>query len=402
MSAAAPTLMQNRWGFIIFMSVICSLSPFAMSFIVPSFPGMATLFDKPVAEIQLLISAFLLGLGIAQPIHGVLSDKYGRRPVLLFGFAIFVLASIASVITTSWTALVFCRFLQAVGVSAGTVTSRAIVNDAQPREEAAITLSYISIAMGVGPIFAPIIGGVFDEVWGWRSIFVGCTLAGIIVLLLAMRGLPETRPRDKSNDKTFKSMAGDYRTLLGSPQFLGYTMMFGFGQGIFFAFLPFAPDYFENVLGHGTSIFVTAWIVLSLAFMTGSLVGTRLVRRFGMDRTIYGASIWLILSSIIIATVYWIFGDHVLSLTLPMMIAMLATGVICPLALTGSISFNPKMAGAASGLSSSLGLILGGAFAVASGVLYDGTLKPYIALAVVSVLGNLFAVNMTRRKREGR
>jgi len=382
------------------MSVICSLSPFAMSFIVPAFPGMATLFDKPVAEIQLLISAFLLGLGIAQPIHGVLSDRYGRRPVLLTGFVIFVLASIASVITTSWTALVICRFLQAVGVSAGTVTSRAIVNDAQPREEAAITLSYISIAMGIGPIFAPIIGGILDEVWGWRSIFVGCTLAGITVLILAMLGLPETRPRDRSNDKTFKSMASDYRTLLGSPQFLGYTMMFGFGQGIFFAFLPFAPDYVENVLGHGTSVFVTCWIVLSLAFMAGSLGGTRLVRRFGMDKTIYWASLWLIFACGIIAVVYWIFGDHVLSLTIPLMIAMLATGAICPLALTGSISFNPKMAGAASGLSSSLGLILGGAFAVVSGVLYDGTLRPYIALAVVSVLGNLIAVNMTRRRRE--
>lgn len=400
MTLAAPTLMQNRWGFIAFMSVICSLSPFAMSFIVPAFPSMAVAFDKPVAEIQLLISAFLLGLGIAQPIHGLLSDRYGRRPVLLVGFVIFVFASIASVITTSWTALVVCRFLQAVGVSAGTVTSRAIVNDAQPREEAAITLSYISIAMGVGPILAPIIGGILDEVWGWRSIFIGCTLAGIIVLALAARGLPETRPRDKANDKTMGTMASDYRTLLRSPQFLGYTMMFGFGQGIFFAFLPFAPDYFENVLGQSTGVFVASWIALSLAFMAGSLGGTRLVQRFGMERTIYGASIWLIFASAIIATVYWIFGDHVLSLTIPMMIAMLATGIICPLAMTGSISFNPKMAGAASGLSSSLGLIIGGAFAVVSGVIYDGTLRPYIVLAAVSVVGNLIAVGMTRRGRK--
>jgi DHA1 family bicyclomycin/chloramphenicol resistance-like MFS transporter len=395
-NAAAPTLMQNRWGFIAFMAVICSLSPFAMSFPVPAFPAMAEVFDKPVAEIQLLISAFLIGLGVAQPVHGVLADRYGRRPVLLVGFVIFILASIASVLTTSWTALVACRFLQAVGVSAGTVTSRAIVNDAQPREEAAITLSYISIAMGVGPIIAPVLGGLLSETLGWRSIFIGCSLAGIVVLALAFGGLPETRPRNKANDKTFGSVVSDYRTLLSSPQFLGYTMMFGFGQGIFFAFLPFGPDYFENVLGESTSVFVICWIALSLAFMAGSLGGTRLVRRLGMDKTVLGASLWLIFACGLIALVYRIFGDHVLSLTIPMMVAMLATGIICPLALTGSISSNPKMAGAASGLSSSLGLIIGGGFAVVSGLIYDGTLKPYIALAALSVLGNLIAVGMTR------
>lgn len=172
MNIRAQKLTQNRWGFIVFMSVMCSLSLFAMSFLVPAFPSMAVEFSRPVGDIQLLISVFLIGLGVAQPLHGMVADRLGRRPVLLFGFTIFVIASVASVMTTSWTALVICRFLQAVGVSAGTVTSRAIVNDMQTREDAVVTLSYISIAMGIGPILAPVFGGLINESVGWRAIFM--------------------------------------------------------------------------------------------------------------------------------------------------------------------------------------------------------------------------------------
>jgi len=392
MNAKALRLTQNRWGFIAFMSAMCALSPFAMSFIVPAFPGMAVEFDKSVGDIQFLISVFLIGLGVAQPLHGILADRYGRRPVLLVGFAIFIIASIASVFTTSWNALVLCRFLQAVGVSAGTVISRAIVNDVQPREEAAISLSYISIAMGVGPIISPIFGAALDQQYGWRSIFMGCAIAGAIIWGLAVMRLPETRPANKEPRKVIKN----YRRLLRSPQFIGYTLMFGFGQGVFFAFLPFAPDYFENVLGRSTGFFVVSWIALSLAFMAGSLLGTRLTRRFGMDKAIFWASLWLMIAVSIFAIVYFAAGDNAYTITASIMLMMIGTGLICPLALAGSISLDAKLAATAAGLSSSLGLMLGGVFTVIGGRVYDQTLWPFIGLAAAAILGNLIAMMMTR------
>ena len=393
MNAKAQALTQNRWGFILFMSAMCSLSPFAMSFIIPAFPGMAIEFDKPVAEIQFLVSAFLIGLGLAQPIHGLMADRYGRRPVLLIGFAIFIVASIASVLTTSWTALVVCRFFQAAGVSAGTVISRAIVNDIQPREEAAISLSYISIAMGLGPIIAPIFGGVLDTSFGWRSIFIGCVFAGAIIFAMAILRLPETRPKNKEP----RNIGRDYKRLLGNPKFIGYTLMFGFGQGVFFAFLPFAPDYFENVLGHSTAFFISCWIALSLAFMFGSLLGTRLTKRFGMDTAILWASLWSVFTVVVLAAAYAAFGDNAIVLTGTLMLTLIGTGLICPLSLAGSISIDPKLAATAAGLSSSMGLMLGGLFTVIGGIVYDQTLWPFITLAIIAILGNLMAVGLTRR-----
>ncbi len=380
---------------------MCSLSPFAMSFLVPAFPDIAAAFSKDVADVQLLISVFLIGLGVAQPVHGILADRYGRRPVLLTGFAIFLIASVASCFVTSWTMLVILRFLQAVGVSAGTVTSRAIVNDVQPREDAAVTLSYISIAMGLGPILAPIFGGIMNETLGWQSIFAGCAAAGFVIWFAAQIALPETRPANMRAPKSIKTLWRDYKALLTSPQFLGYTMMFGFGQGVFFAYLPFAPDYFENVLGQSTSVFVACWIALSLAFMTGSFLGTRLVRLYGMDSVIFGASIWMCLSLCVMALSYSEFGDNALWVTAAIMLAMLGTGMICPLALTGSISLDAKLAGTAAGLSSSLGLIIGGLFAVISGILYDGTLWPFIILAGIAIIGNFTGALMTRRMKRG-
>lgn len=396
MNARALRLTQNRWGFILFMSVMCSLSPFAMSFVVPAFPAIGLEFSKPVADIQLMISVFLVGLGVAQPIHGVLADRYGRRPVLLVGFTIFFLASAASFLTTSWTALVLCRFLQAVGVSAGTVTSRAIVNDIQPREEAAVSLSYISIAMGVGPILAPVLGGILDTALGWRSIFAGCALVGGIILFLAIWSLPETRPENKEP----RNLLRDYNRLFRSPEFIGYTLMFGFGQGFFFAFLPFAPDYFENILNHGTGVFITAWIALSIAFMTGSLLGTRMTRRLGMRRTILLASLWLFFALAAMFGSLSVFGGGVVALVIPMMLAMVSTGLLCPLSLAGSISFDPKLAATAAGTSSALGLIIGGLFSVISGIIYDGTLWPFMGLVTVAIVGNLFAVILTRLARD--
>lgn len=395
MNARTLKLTQNRWGFIAFMSVICALSPFAMSFLVPAFPGMAEQFDRPVGDIQFLISVFLIGLGVAQPIHGMIADRIGRRPVLLFGFAIFVVASFASAITISWNALVICRFLQAVGVSAGTVTSRAIVNDIQTREEAAVTLSYISIAMGVGPILAPIFGGVLDVNFGWRSIFIACAITGVAILTMASANLPETKPVNTEPHNVIR----DYRQLLGNPQFIGYTLMFGFGQGVFFAFLPFAPDYFENVLGQGTSVFVTCWVGLSLAYMAGSLLGTRLTKRIGMDGAILRASLWMVFALGLMIVIYALMGDGVGVVTLPLMVALIGTGLITPLSLAGSISVDGKIGATAAGLSSSLGLILGGLFSVVSGKLYDQTLWPFMALAAVAVFGNLVAVGITRLGR---
>lgn len=391
MNAKALALTQNRWGFILFMSAMCSLSPFAMSFIIPAFPGMAVEFDKSVAEIQFLVSAFLIGLGLAQPIHGLLADRFGRRPVLLAGFAIFIVASAASVITTSWTALVICRFLQAAGVSAGTVTSRAIVNDIQPREEAAISLSYISIAMGLGPIIAPIFGGILDTSFGWRSIFMGCAIVGVIIFAMALARLPETRPENKEP----RRVGRDYKRLLGNPKFIGYTLMFGFGQGVFFAFLPFAPDYFENVLGHSKAFFITCWIALSLAFMLGSLLATRLTRHFGMDTAILWASFWVIATVGVMACVYAVFGDNAYTITGTLMLIMIGTGLICPLSLAGSISLDPKLAATAAGLSSSIGLMLGGGFTVVGGMIYNETLWPFLILAFVAAIGNLLAVGFT-------
>jgi len=383
------------------MSIMCSLSPFAMSFLVPAFPSMAVEFSKPVADIQLLISVFIIGLGLAQPVHGLLADRYGRRPVLLSGFAIFIVASAASFLTSSWVALVVCRFFQAVGVSAGTVASRAIVNDVQSREESAVTLSYISIAMGVGPIIAPTVGGFLDVAFGWRSIFLGCTLAGIIIWALAVIRLPETRSRNIARQsKSLFNIVSDYKILLSSSQFIGYTLMFGFGQGVFFAFLPFAPDYFENVLGESRSVFIICWFAMSLAFMAGSLLGTRLTRHIGMDKAIFFASVWLVGTAMIVMLSYLLFGGGAIAVTVPLMLAMLGVGLISPLALAGSISFKPELAATAAGLSSSLGLILGGLFAVVSGHLYDQTLLPYIALATIAIAGNLFSVWLTRRVRK--
>lgn len=382
-------------GFIALMAIICSLSPFAMSLLVPAFPGLANEFSVDVAELQWLITAFLIGLGVAQPVHGALADRFGRRPVLLIGFFIFTLASLASLFVGDFFWLVLWRFVQAIGVSAGTVTSRTIINDVQDRERAAITLAYVSVAMGVGPIIAPVISGPLDLAFGWQSLYLLCVISGAVILFLAIVRLPETRPEMKT--QSFSEVLSNYWYCLKNPAFLGFTAMFGFGQGIFFAFLPIAPDYFEIVLDYPRSVFIGSWVILSLAFMTGSFAGTRLTKKWGLDATLYRASLFLLVISAIWGAAFIVFGGNIYALIIPFILATFCTGLICPLALAGSISLFHKRAGTAAGLSSSLGLVLGGSFSLFSGLLYIGTLWPFYSLACVAILGNLLAVMLTKR-----
>ena len=196
------------WGFIILLGIASGLSAFGMASVVPALPTLSRALQADWSSVQFIVSAYLLGLGLFQPVQGLLCDRFGRRPVLLGGFTLFLAASLLASLATSLLQLVLARFLQAVGVSVATVVTRAIVRDSFEPEPAAVALSFITAVMGVAPVIAPVFGGLATEAVGWRGIFWLHAAMALLVVALLARVLRETRPADTESMTARELLAG--------------------------------------------------------------------------------------------------------------------------------------------------------------------------------------------------
>lgn len=382
MTRAAPV--PRAW--ILLLGLASGLSAFGMASIVPAIPALVSVLHADFGALQFVVSAYLLGLGLAQPVQGVLSDRFGRRPVLLAGFAVFALASIAATFATSLAALVAARFVQALGVSVATVTSRAMVRDTHDAEQSAVTLAFITAVMGVAPIVGPVAGGAIVGLAGWRAIFVMHAAIALLLLAWMFFALRETRPAAVAQ-ASFTGLFRGFGTLLRDRGFLSHAMLYGFSSGATFAFFTVAADLFEREFAVTPARFGLLWALLALAYTLGAWTAGYVARRRG--------AAWVLRTGMLIAIASA--GACVVAALIPVpslalyLFALVgqtgASGMTSPLALAGAVSERPEIAGVASGLSSSLAMLTSMVFAALSGALYTGTgLAPTLLLATGTAL----------------
>lgn len=370
-SRAAPSL----W----LLSVASSLSAFGMIVVVPTLAAVAERFSLEPGHAQYLIAIYLFGLGIGQPVVGALSDRYGRRPVMLGGFAVFTLASVAGAIASSFPQLLLCRLLQALGVGVGTVGSRAIIRDTHDALGTARALGWIGAAMGIAPIVGPVIGGSLSTWAGPQSVFLASATLGLLVTLAMAVRLTETR-HAADQLAVPQDWTTSYRELLGSRVFIGYTLMYAFMQGCFFAFLAVAAVVFADHLGINEARFGAIWGGMGLAYVTGAMTGARLTRRFSSRLLLLSSAVMILLAGAALLAANLVRGVTLSGLLLPLTLLMFAAGIQTPLSVAGAVNCRHDIAGTAAGLSSSLALVLSGSFSILSGFLYSGDFTPVAAL----------------------
>jgi len=226
--------------FLLILVAVTAVQPLAMQMFVPSLPAIAADFGVPAGVAQLAFSLSILSMAATTLVYGPVSDRLGRRPVVLAGFALFLLGSLVCALAPTVEILIAGRVLQAVGGAVGMVLSRAIVRDIYDRDGAARAIAYITMAMVSAPMVAPVIGGVLTDWLGWRWIFWTAGLAGVVVALIVYRFLTETltvKPRPVSP----AAMLRDCVRLLAIPVFSGYTFQAAFSMSVFFAFMAGAP-----------------------------------------------------------------------------------------------------------------------------------------------------------------
>jgi DHA1 family bicyclomycin/chloramphenicol resistance-like MFS transporter len=365
------------------LGIASGLSPFGVTIVVPVLAIIGKDFDVDYSAVQFVISAYLLGLAFAQPFNGFLCDRLGRRPVMLVGFALFVVASAAAAFTTSMSALIALRFLQAVGVSVGTVASRAMVRDTRDASESAEALSYIAAIMGFAPIFAPIIGGWLAVWGGYPAVSAFTAVFGAIIWVLMYFKISETVDRSLPVPK-WRDWMRSYRILLTTPAFMAYSLIFGFIQGGFFSFLAVGAAVFDKDFGIDEKGFGLIWGLIALTYVAGAIFSGRMNRRLGSTMVMSTAVLTALFAGWGMELATRFYGLNLVTLMLPMALIMAATGSIIPGSLAGAVNIHPTIAGTSSGLSSALGTVLGGLFTVVAGTIYHGDFAPVGTLIAIS------------------
>ncbi|WP_221801508.1 multidrug effflux MFS transporter [Oceanobacter mangrovi] len=348
------------------LSTVALASPLALNLFVPAMPDAARELGVDINTIQLTFTAYLLTLAIGQLISGPLADFFGRRPVLMWGLALHVLGSVLAGLSGDITLLVAGRVLQALGGSTAMSLARTIIVDVHGRQGAAGKMGYMVMSIAIAQSIAPTVGGYLNLWFGWSWTFVLPVIIGAAVALLAFRWLPETC-QQKSDSLKLGRVLGLYRQVLMSSEYLGYALSTTFIAAAFYMFVGSSPYIVIDQLGGNSAQFGSWFLVVSLAFMAGSFLSTRLAQLLNIDRMVLLGNSFSLLGAVLLL---WFASQQQLSLWtlfVPMGLVTLGRGLSQPNAQSGAIACALALpnaaAGTASGLMGFIQLLTGAALA---------------------------------------
>ena len=382
---------------------VSAMSPFAINAVVPSMPAIEHAFSTDYGRVQLILSMFLAAIAVSQIVIGPLSDRFGRRPVLLIGFALFVVACAASPFAPSIEALIAIRVVQGATGCVGIVLGRAIVRDLFERRQAASMLGYVTMGLAVAPMVAPSIGGQLQEQFDWPAIFWLMAVLGLGCLAVTWRYVPETN-RNRTPRLSFGTMFTDFGRLLRNWDFLLFTASSSLATGVFFAFLGGAPFVAERMLHLSPGIYGLWFAVAPVGYVIGNFISGRFTERFGVARMILAGSFLALIAASLPGFFFLAGTPGAAELFLPMMLIGLANGISLPSAISGAISVHPEIAGAASGLSGAAQIGTGAVLSAITGAaLAHGSTTPMFALmTAAALLGLVAAIAIYGRNRPTR
>jgi MFS transporter, DHA1 family, multidrug resistance protein len=369
-------------GFIALLIAVSAVSPLGINMYLPSMPGMARALGVDFTTIQLTLSLYLGAMAVGQLVIGPLSDRFGRRPVLLIGLFTFVVGSAICLLAQSIGVLIFGRIVQAIGGCAGITLSRAIVRDLYGRNQVASMIAYVTMGMAVAPMIAPTIGGLLETFFGWRASFAFLIGFGGLALLFAYWRLDETN-HSRSAGESVRELLKGYGSLFRSRQFWGYTLVTSFVSAMFFAFLAGAPYVMIELLGRSPAEYGFYFALVPCGYMLGNFATGRIAGTMGPNRMIL-AGIMLSLASIAAMAALIAAGFLVpVALFGPMLFIGVANGLVLPSGIAGAVSVRPDLAGAASGLTGSLQIGFGALVAPIVGAALGSTAWPLIAIMAI-------------------
>jgi DHA1 family bicyclomycin/chloramphenicol resistance-like MFS transporter len=360
------------------LMAMTALGPLSLNILVPAVPNLVVTMNTDPATVQLTISLYLFGIAVSQLALGPLSDRFGRRPVVIVGLTITAAASVLAIAMSSIGGLIIARTLQAFGASTGLVIGRAIIRDLYDRERAASMIGWVTTVMVVAPMVAPLIGGLLDTAFGWESIFVFVAVASCAVLAWSYLGLPETRP-DHITGGGVRFIARETRELLRDRNFVGYVLASAIATATFFAFLGGGPHLVIGIMGRSSAEYGAWFALTAFGYMVGNLIAARVSPRFGVDNMIRAGIALQILGAVVSIALAHAFPLGGPETVFPAQFLLsCGNGIFLPNAIAGAISVRPQAAGTASGIAGFVQMGFGAAAAQAMStvVAHSSTAQP--------------------------
>jgi MFS transporter, DHA1 family, multidrug resistance protein len=397
MSSPTQDRMPSHGWLVLLLGALSALVPLSIDMYLPAFPQIAADLGVEVGEVQLTLSIYMVGMAIGQAMYGALADRLGRRGPLLFGVAVFAIATAGCAMAGSIHALMAWRLAVALGGSAGMVITRAVVRDRFDATESSHIYSMLMLVMGVAPILAPILGGQLLLLGGWRVIFAVIATFGALCVLAVWKYLPETLPVHERVRHGPAEILQTYWTLLLNRTFLGYVLGVSFASGVLFAYISGSPTLFIEEYGISAQKFGLFFGANAAGLILTAQLNRWLLRRFtprSILRTVYLLN--LVFALLLLGQVSTGWGGFP-AVVVILWVCVASTGLIFPNSTALAMAPVGRAAGSASALMGTLQFGVGGTVATLVGLLHTGTAIPMaVIIAGCSATGYLLLRVMTR------
>ena len=373
----------------ILLGVLVGLSALGMDMFLPSVPAIARAFNVEPGSAQLAVTTYLLGLAAGQLAWGPLSDRIGRKPVLLAALAVFFAASAACAVADSLASVALLRFVQGAAMSGGPVIARSIVRDLAAHEAAAHLLGKMMVVFGFIPVLGPLVGAQLLSLAGWNGVFWFYAGFALVLVAIVSLGLPETAPAERPAISPAR-IAQRYGLLLRDRRFVAPLATALSAQMGILAFVATSSLVLVQALRVTPTVFSLLFALVMIGQMTGGILGSRLVLRLGIERMVRLGTRLVLAAGALLALLVYSSVAHWSAIVLPMLVYILGAALLLPNVTAAALTPFPGMAGAASSLLGVLPFALGALVSALLGAAFDGTARP-LALAVALAGASAFA-----------
>ncbi|PUE32549.1 Bcr/CflA family drug resistance efflux transporter [Limnohabitans sp. Jir61] len=389
----SPTLI------IVLLSMLLGIQPVATDLYLPALPAIKAEFDAELSQVQLTLSALLLAFGTSQLVWGPLSDRFGRRPILLCGLATFTMAGLGCVLANSMQELIVWRVLQGAAMGAVVMCARAIVRDLYTPETGAGVMSKALTGLGFLACASAPLGGLLTDLWSWHAALSLVMGFGAIALVLVAFTFKETLHRKNSNALQFAVLARNWWHILRHPTFVAFTCVSIGSYGGLFTFLASSSFVFISLLGLARWQYGLLLFSMAFTYLLGTVLCRRLLTRFGVALTVAIGGAFSLTGGCWMALNTWLGWQSVLGLMGPFYLFILAHGIHQPCGQSGAVGPFPKAAGAASALGGFLMMMAAFATGLWLGAVKDGSAMPMVqSIAFWSILTALSAWLLVLRR----